>query len=256
MIAVLAVLAAVAGSANALQNIREPVGEDFMTVRMDPRRLMYLPPPSSEVATVAKTTGTDGDDFPLDSQITMLSGLLNEGEKPINVTGIMGSLNMPEAFQFYYVNFTYKHFGHVVEQGQEMTFAYPFKLQPEDLMMINQRSDESPTTVQMAMTLFYDDGEAEYSTTFFNKTVRFVPGPATMDWAFLLQLGRDIIVGGVILFAVAYGVLGQQVMDALPVGGSATDEADEPASAGAGVGTSSKGGSKKKGGNKKKRGGN
>lgn len=32
-----------------------------MTVRMDPRRLMYLPPPSSEVVTVAKTTGTDGD---------------------------------------------------------------------------------------------------------------------------------------------------------------------------------------------------
>jgi len=141
----------------------------------------------------------------------------NMGEVAMNVTGIMGSLNMPEAFQIYYVNFTYKHFGDLVEPGQEVTFAYPFKLRPEDLAMVNQYADERETRVQMAMSVFYEDADGmDYSSTYFNETVTFVPTASALDVTFLLTLARDVTVGAVILFAVAYAVLGRDAVDALP----------------------------------------
>jgi hypothetical protein len=47
--------------AGANQNIREAVPEDFMTVRMNPIRLSFLPPASSDVKTFAKLAGTLGE---------------------------------------------------------------------------------------------------------------------------------------------------------------------------------------------------
>jgi hypothetical protein len=175
----------------------------------------------------------DVADVPLGQQVTLLCGFVNDGHEPLNVTGIMGSLNAPESFKYYYVNFTYKAIGQVVEPGHEMTFSYPFKLRAEDILSINAQAEDVATPVQMAMTAFYNDKATEYSSTFFNQTVKFVPGPQTVDWEFLGSLFRDSLLAGAVLLGLAYGVFGKSALESIPVPLGSHSEAEAPASEGA-----------------------
>lgn len=87
----------------------------------------------------------------------------------------------------------------MVEPDQEVTFSYPFKI-PDDVM--------EPMDLQMAMTVFYSDRDEEFSSTFYNETVSFVVADTGFDWAFLVQLIRDIVVAGTILGGLSYALFG------------------------------------------------
>lgn len=58
----------------------------------------------------------------------MLCHLRNSGDGPINVTYIMGSLNLPYDFNYHIQNFSYKAVGIQLPPGFEATFEYPFKV--------------------------------------------------------------------------------------------------------------------------------
>merc|ERR1712166_1306696 len=107
-------------------------------------------------------------------------GLVNEGQEPINVTKVMGSLNSPFDFNYYIQNFTEQNLNTVIHEDEEYTFRYRFR--PIDTL--------DPVEYHIALTVFYENDEELVSHTFFNDTVTFYEptsmfdsgGAANDDW--------------------------------------------------------------------------
>jgi len=61
----------------------------------------------------------------------VLVGLRNGGAWPLNVTVVAGSINLPEAFSYMYLqNLTVAPFGLEVAAGQEVSLPYAFQVSP------------------------------------------------------------------------------------------------------------------------------
>jgi hypothetical protein len=58
--------------------------------------------------------------------ITIVCTFYNGGEVPLNVSGIMGSMNDPMDFSRFYNNFTGNAVGEVVDPGSELALEYRF----------------------------------------------------------------------------------------------------------------------------------
>jgi len=126
--------------------------------------LTDIPEPSPTIQVGYTILGYDKEGdlrFPMEEKVTILCGIINNGDHAMNVTYMMGSVNSPLAFKFHTQNFTRDWKNTTVEPGVEHTFEYSFKIHP------------SVTASQqiMAMSIFYEDEEERFATTFLNKTI-------------------------------------------------------------------------------------
>jgi hypothetical protein len=86
---------------------------------------------------------------------------------PINITGIMGSMNDAFEFRNFRQNFTAKGLGVVVKGGEEITLQYPFVIYKEF----------EPLDYTLAHTVFYESDSEAFSSTFFNQVIAACPSP-------------------------------------------------------------------------------
>ena len=101
----------------------------------------------------------------------VMVGLVNEGQEPINVTNIAGSLNSPYDFNYYMQNFTQVPYNAIIHEDEELTLRYQFK--PMSTLDLN-------VEYTIALTAFYENDEELFSETFFNGTVTFYESGSTM----------------------------------------------------------------------------
>jgi hypothetical protein len=128
-------------------------------------RLPHLAPGHHDVEVSSSLLGgTTVEAIPAGEVIQIICGFVNNGDTMLNISGIMGSLNDPADFAQYMHNFSGLAVGEPVEAGGEMSLAYPIPV---------PRFPDYPFTLQMAITVFYEDDSEYYSTTFFNETVTF-----------------------------------------------------------------------------------
>lgn len=97
--------------------------------------------------------------FPIGEVIHSLCHFSNKGSSKYNISAIMGSLNAPFDFSHHFQNYSYKPFGIVVKNDEEITLKYTFQLHPE----------LEPVDYQLAVTVFYESETESFSTTFFNQ---------------------------------------------------------------------------------------
>lgn len=108
---------------------------------------------------------------PIGELTSVICNIINTGESPMNVSGIMATLNSPIEFSRVLHNFTGYGVGELVEAGEEMTLEYRMAIPiiPEEMEL------------QLAATLFYEDKAGRtYANTFFNKTLTFVQPPTKL----------------------------------------------------------------------------
>jgi len=135
-----------------------------------------------------------GDVLYSDSQdpVLVLVGFRNEGNTPVNVTSIAGSLNNAAEYHYHMHNYTHTHYGQMVQPQEEYTFSYTFHL--HDLL--------DPVMYRSPLTVFYETEEYSFRTTFFNGTIEVKEPPSRVDvpmmmtWCILLSL-----IGGIALYA-------------------------------------------------------
>lgn len=114
--------------------------------------------------------------IPTGEVVTITCTVINNGESPLNISGIMGSLNDPDNFKGAYLeNFTGMPVGEVVEPGGELSLEY--RVLPRV---------PGPMPAQLSALVFYEDADMYYASPCFNQTVVFVKG----EWSCrLLPLG-------------------------------------------------------------------
>lgn len=112
-----------------------------------------------------------GRKIPVGEPVTVLCHFANEGETPLNITGIMGSLNKYDNFYHYVQNSTFEPIGHVLMPSEEITLTYTYKIESWINTMPRYR---------LSNTVFYQEQyqALEYSHTFQNSTVElYTVGP-------------------------------------------------------------------------------
>ena len=127
--------------------------------------------PSPDVVTTYVLPGhTTGDTFNIavNKHNSIIVGFVNKREadsegNAMKVKAIAGSLNSGYNFATYIQNFTILGFNpqEVVDPGAEMTFEYNFQ--------IDGATDLQQS--QLSLTIFYEDDNEDFTTTFFNETV-------------------------------------------------------------------------------------
>ena len=146
----------------------------------NPTRIRPLPHSPSAPAVV-----------PIGENIVIVVSLVNKGELPLNISGIMGSLNDPTDFSRYLANFTGMPIGELVDAGTEMGLQYA----------IETSIIPSPTEGQLAITVFYEDGKRTYATTFFNSTITFTSSAITITG---MQKGLPYVLAGTVVAAMIF----------------------------------------------------
>jgi translocon-associated protein subunit alpha len=151
------------------------------------------------VATFPKETDVSAG-FPSKHPMKILLGFRNNGDVPVKVTHIAGSLNVPQMFSFYVTNFTVQSPFTTVEPGKEASFEYPFVLDPQ----------LAGHEFVLAVTAFYKDETETFASTFYNATISVLDPVGVFDTqTFVVKL---------VLLALALGVayLGVAAAGALP----------------------------------------
>jgi hypothetical protein len=173
-----------------------------------PHPLTNLAPSHPDVETAFSFVKHDQQRLPAGEGLTILCGFVNEGTMPLNVSGIIGSLNSAQSFGQYYHNFTAQPVDELVMDGAEATFQYQFVIP-----MGVQEGD-----YQIALTAFYasQDGSMGFTSTFFNETVGIYEPAQPMDT-------KDIISYAVVILAAVWGLhtFGDQLPFAVPGVGKA-----------------------------------
>ena len=128
---------------------------------------------------------SNGRKFPVGEPVTVLCHFANEGDYPLNITAIMGSLNKYDDFHFYVQNFTFKEIGAVVESKEEITLAYTIDL--DERINLVPRYKLSNTVFYEELTKGFGNG-ARFSSTFQNSTVELYTNAPDLDVETALQL--------------------------------------------------------------------
>lgn len=126
--------------------------------------------------------------LPLGESLTVLCHIQNNYGGSINITAIMGSLNIAYQFNHYMQNYSYKPYGVVVKSDEEITLQYEFEIVKE-LETSNQE-------YALAHTVFYETTDIStgkpvkhrFSTTFFNQTVELYSNESDFESSSLLEL--------------------------------------------------------------------
>ncbi len=151
--------------------------------------------------------------FPSSRPMKILLGFRNNGESPVNVTHIAGSLNAANSFAFYVTNFTTVGVFTTVEPGKEASFEYPFVLDKE----------LAGHSFRLAVTAFYADETESYASTFYNRTIAVNDPVGVFDTQtfvvklVLLALVLAVVYAGLV-YAGAAPALEKQIKKALGKG--------------------------------------
>ena len=130
--------------------------------------------------------------FPVGETLTVLCHVINNDEAPINVTAIMGSLNVAYQFQQHIQNFTYKPFSVVVKPDEEITLQYEFEVYKE--LDVSQE-------YSLAHSLFYDSEgvkKRRHANTFFNQTIEIYNNDSDFEGSAIFEL-VSILVSTVVM---------------------------------------------------------
>lgn len=152
--------------------------------------LTDMPESSPDVICSGVFPNNPGNRLPLSDVVDAMVGLVNEGQEPINVTRVMGSLNSPFDFNYYIQNFTEQQFNTIIHEDEEYTFRYRFR--PIDTL--------DPVEYHIALTVFYENDEELFSHTFFNDTVTFYEPKSMFDSGNILKLLLGCAIGAAILY--------------------------------------------------------
>ena len=149
-ILVLAIIAISTGNARQEKQPKVPVKKHPLT---------SMPSRAAYIGVSYHLPHNGNKNLPIGGPITILCHLTNDGKLPINVTGIMGSLNHHKHFGEYIQNFTYQPLSVVVKPAEEITLAYNFTM----------NKDLEPEKFRIAHTVFYEREQRPFSSTFFNE---------------------------------------------------------------------------------------
>lgn len=154
--------------------------------------LTNMAPAHEEIETGVMLPDHPDKKLPLGEIVTVLCQVQNNADAPFNISAIMGSLNLVHDFNFHIQNFSFTPFGSVVRPGEEITLDYRIMLDPR-LM---------PEEYTVAATVFYTDGKAQFSNTFFNETIE----------SYSMEDGMDILSLAKLIFAMSLSVFVAYVM--------------------------------------------
>lgn len=144
--------------------------------------LTYLPRASEDIETTYHFPGHDDHKFPVGEPLTVLCHVQNNGLSAVNITAIMGSLNVAFQFHQYVQNYSYKSFGAMLKPDEELTLQYEFE--------INKELD-TQQEYALAHTVFYQlekPSKLRHSTTFFNQTVEIYNAAGDFETESVLEL--------------------------------------------------------------------
>jgi len=170
----------------------------------DVHALTDMPESSPDVICSGLFPKLIGNRMALGEVMDAIVGLVNEGQEPINVTKVMGSLNSPFDFNYYIQNFTEQNLNTVIHEDEEYTFRYRFR--PIDTL--------DPVEYHIALTVFYENDEELFSHTFFNDTVTFYEPTSMFDSGNIMKL----LLGAAVACSVFF--IGSKAAGAAMVGGA------------------------------------
>jgi translocon-associated protein subunit alpha len=130
-----------------------------------------------------------GNKMVIGKENTIVCGLVNKGDKAINVTMVFGSLNSPFDFRFHIQNFTGREYYRSIEAGQEASFEYNFV----------PHASLDPIDFQVAITIFYEDEDEGFTSTFYNETVTLVEASSDFDMQTFFTYFLAFAVTGLVL---------------------------------------------------------
>lgn len=133
--------------------------------------LTDMDPPSPDVVVTAwlpNQEDTSEYRIPVEKEVSVVAGFLNarssdQEQGRMKVKAIMGSLNSVYDFSYHVQNFTLLQFdpAEEIEAGEEVSFEYTFKLS----------GDLDLQPMRIALTIFYEDFNEDFTSQFFNETV-------------------------------------------------------------------------------------
>jgi hypothetical protein len=129
-----------------------------------------LLPGYPDVEVFSKLVGVTNNEIPVSTLLTLVAGFVNGADIPLNISGIIGTLNDPATGQSVY-NLTGQAVGEVVEPGSEMSLEYRF---------MPPQFPSYPFELQLALSVFYEGDGMGFSNSVFNQTVLFVE--ASQSW--------------------------------------------------------------------------
>jgi len=129
--------------------------------------------------------------LPIGEPLVVLCHIQNNADVPVNVTAVMGSLNVAYIFSQHVQNYSYKPFGVVIKADEEITLQYEFELHNQ----LDPTQDYA-----LAHTVFYETAAGEgksskqrFSTTFFNQSVEIYSSESDFGAGTLLELFTALI---------------------------------------------------------------
>lgn len=170
-----------------VEEVETPQAPPRVIYRRPSHPLTDLAPPHPDVETVYAFVKHADKNLPVGESISIICGFVNNADTPINVTGVMGSVNSPQQFSFYVQNFTGMMVNETVGPESEISFEYNFETHP----MLD------PLEWQVALTVFYEDGTSGFTSTFYNETVNFYEPPKPWDTESVVK--ALLAVGAVVL---------------------------------------------------------
>lgn len=164
----------------------------------DTHPLTDMPEASPDVVIGGVFPKLTDNKMPLGEPIDALIGFVNEGQETMNVTYVMGSINSPFDSNYYIQNFTKRDYNKMVHEDEEFTFRYRF--QPMDTL--------DPVEYKLALTIFYENEEELFSTTFFNGTATFYQPSSAFELGEIVKLGGGLAGILAVLYMVTQGMGG------------------------------------------------
>ncbi|KAL3152709.1 hypothetical protein ABBQ38_012300 [Trebouxia sp. C0009 RCD-2024] len=140
--------------------------------------LTDLAPPLAGVETQHWFPDHPGARFTVGGPVDVVLGLHNSAGEAFNITHIAGSINSPQAFQYYVQNFTLKPYNSYLKPGEQASLQYTFK--PDSYLPVQEW--------QLSLTAYLRTDRGFFCNTFFNQTVDVVDQPRWIDTQ-LLFLG-------------------------------------------------------------------
>ncbi|DBA82944.1 hypothetical protein WJX77_012184 [Trebouxia sp. C0004] len=154
--------------------------------------LTDLAPPLSGVDSQHWFPDNPGSRFTVGEAVDVVIGLHNSAGEVFNVTHIAGSINAPQAFQYYVQNFTFQPYNSQLKPGEQASLHYTFK--PDIYLPVQEW--------QLSLTAYLRTEKGFFCNTFFNSTVDVVDQPRYIDTqlVFLGVIGLGVL-GVIALFS-------------------------------------------------------
>jgi len=148
---------------------------------------------SPHVSTAFTFPESANKEFIIGNQVQILLGFSNDGETPVNVTSISGSLRYPTDWRYFIQNFTKLALSTIVKPGEQISFLYQFL--PDPLL--------EPRDFGFSGQVFYHDSESgNFTSYFYNSTVSLIESSEGIDAQALFTYVGIIGVAGLILFVI------------------------------------------------------